>query len=263
MTETRTVKTIPTWYDGYHFRSRLEARWAVFFKTLNIKYLYEPQGFDIDGVPYLPDFAILLWKTLWAEVKPAIGTDPNGESRFRALIASQPAGTRGVLLTDMADKFQRDYIVIWSEGNGGYCEDAASWTVCSYGYHFDVRRGGGDCESCAGTGTPPNSVLTADEHAYVSGRASRWLCWHDRVLDAYARARTFRFQAEGQFADEQAARLQLLPSCGRCARIGADGETRCEKCLDRAWDIENREPVTCGCGCWTRAQLEYTVRHRR
>ncbi len=30
------IKPIETYYDGYRFRSRLEARWAVFFKVAGI-----------------------------------------------------------------------------------------------------------------------------------------------------------------------------------------------------------------------------------
>lgn len=52
------IQAIPTRYKGYHFRSRLEARWAVFFDALGIKWEYEPQGYALDGVPYLPDFRI-------------------------------------------------------------------------------------------------------------------------------------------------------------------------------------------------------------
>lgn len=52
-------KAIETYYNGYRFRSRLEARWAVFFDALGIKYEYEPEGFDLgDGIYYLPDFLI-------------------------------------------------------------------------------------------------------------------------------------------------------------------------------------------------------------
>lgn len=50
---------IETEYKGYRFRSRLEARWAVFFDSLGIKWLYEQEGFDIDGVWYLPDFYLV------------------------------------------------------------------------------------------------------------------------------------------------------------------------------------------------------------
>lgn len=50
---------ITTQYRGYHFRSRLEARWAVFFDTLRLSWEYEPEGFQCeDGTRYLPDFRI-------------------------------------------------------------------------------------------------------------------------------------------------------------------------------------------------------------
>lgn len=53
----KELKPIETPYNGYRFRSRLEARWAVFFDTLGIEYEYEPEGFTFqDGTKYLPDF---------------------------------------------------------------------------------------------------------------------------------------------------------------------------------------------------------------
>ena len=45
------IKPIETVYNGYRFRSRLEARWAVFFRAVGIEYQYEPEGFDMDGKP--------------------------------------------------------------------------------------------------------------------------------------------------------------------------------------------------------------------
>ena len=53
------LKAIQTEYKGYRFRSRLEARWAVFFDTLGVKWEYEPEGYDLgNGVYYLPDFLL-------------------------------------------------------------------------------------------------------------------------------------------------------------------------------------------------------------
>lgn len=63
------IKAIQTVYNGYRFRSRLEARWAVFFDTLQIKYEYEKEGFDIDGILYLPDFYLPDY-SCWIEIKP-------------------------------------------------------------------------------------------------------------------------------------------------------------------------------------------------
>lgn len=54
------IKPIETVYNGYRFRSRLEARWAVFFDAAGIRYVYEPEGFQVDlgdrVIRYLPDF---------------------------------------------------------------------------------------------------------------------------------------------------------------------------------------------------------------
>lgn len=63
-------RPIETWYRGHRFRSRLEARWAVFFDRLEIPFQYESQGFTVDGHPYLPDFLLTDCGT-WVEVKGA------------------------------------------------------------------------------------------------------------------------------------------------------------------------------------------------
>lgn len=58
------IKAIETEYNGYKFRSRLEARWAVFFDSLGIKYEYEPEGFELpSGAMYLPDFKVKCFGT--------------------------------------------------------------------------------------------------------------------------------------------------------------------------------------------------------
>ena len=41
------IKAIETQYKGYRFRSRLEARWAVFFDALQVRWDYELEGFDL------------------------------------------------------------------------------------------------------------------------------------------------------------------------------------------------------------------------
>lgn len=64
------LKAIETRYKGYRFRSRLEARWAVFFDALGIEWEYEKEGYDLgDAGWYLPDFWLPEYEIL-AEVKP-------------------------------------------------------------------------------------------------------------------------------------------------------------------------------------------------
>lgn len=53
------LKPIETVWHGCRFRSRLEARWAVFFEALGIEWEYEQEGFELeDGTFYLPDFLL-------------------------------------------------------------------------------------------------------------------------------------------------------------------------------------------------------------
>lgn len=63
------LKSIETEYNGIKFRSRLEARWAVFFDELQISYQYEVEGFDINGTWYVPDFYLPDY-SCWVEIKP-------------------------------------------------------------------------------------------------------------------------------------------------------------------------------------------------
>ena len=53
------LRAIETEYKGYRFRSRLEARWAVFFDACGVKWEYEPEGYDLgNAIYYLPDFLL-------------------------------------------------------------------------------------------------------------------------------------------------------------------------------------------------------------
>jgi hypothetical protein len=75
------MQAIETEWKGYRFRSRLEARWAVFFNDLNVKWRYEPQGYEFDdGTKYLPDF-FLPEREVWIEVK---GGQPNQDEVNKA-----------------------------------------------------------------------------------------------------------------------------------------------------------------------------------
>lgn len=69
-----TIKAIETQYKGHRFRSRLEARWAVFFDTMRIEWRYEPEGFEMsDGTRYLPDFYLPRFD-IYVEIKPPVIT---------------------------------------------------------------------------------------------------------------------------------------------------------------------------------------------
>ena len=71
-----SMKAIETRYKGYRFRSRLEARWAVFFDALGLSWEYEPEGFETDAGWYLPDFKVRFEKgfEFWLEIKGKMPT---------------------------------------------------------------------------------------------------------------------------------------------------------------------------------------------
>jgi hypothetical protein len=64
------IKAIETKYAGRYFRSRLEARWAIFFDVMCVKWEYENQGFSIGDDRYLPDFELPEWEC-YIEIKPS------------------------------------------------------------------------------------------------------------------------------------------------------------------------------------------------
>ena len=95
------IKAIETEYNGYKFRSRLEARWAVFFDALGVFYEYEPEGFQIDeSTYYLPDFYIPEWG-IYVEVKT---NRPGAADEIRKTVKFANNTTNVVLiLSDIPD----------------------------------------------------------------------------------------------------------------------------------------------------------------
>jgi len=65
------IKAINTFYKGNYYRSRLEAKWAVYFDFLGVEYQYEPEGYALsNGQKYLPDFYLPV-VGIYVEVKPS------------------------------------------------------------------------------------------------------------------------------------------------------------------------------------------------
>lgn len=67
-TETRAGFVIQVKYGGRFFRSRTEARWAVLFTQLRLRFEYEVETYRLHDRLYLPDFWMPDLKT-WLEVK--------------------------------------------------------------------------------------------------------------------------------------------------------------------------------------------------
>jgi len=103
-------RAIETRYKGYRFRSRLEARWAVFFDALGIAYRYEPEGFDLNGLFYLPDFYLPAEEPAsWVEVKPEIPRDAEGWSSLLRRLFELSKFQREHAIAILGDPYPGEY----------------------------------------------------------------------------------------------------------------------------------------------------------
>jgi hypothetical protein len=92
------VAALPTVYAGISFRSRVEARWAVFFDALGISYRYEAEGYDLRGVWYLPDFWLPDLK-IFIEIKPR-GEEPTDLEIEKLVRLAEGTGYPAFLFAD-------------------------------------------------------------------------------------------------------------------------------------------------------------------
>lgn len=66
----KQIAAKPTTYRGVKFKSRLEARHAVFYDKIRVAWEYEPDKYELgNGWVYTPDFCLPAFKLL-IEVKP-------------------------------------------------------------------------------------------------------------------------------------------------------------------------------------------------
>lgn len=178
------MKAIETLYKGYKFRSRLEARWAVFFDNAGISYLYEPQGFVLrDGTNYLPDFYLNELKT-WVEVKGVL--DSKSAHKIELFAEDLPDDQRLWVVSDIPNPDDVAEVNSWFYRAGGCMWDMhfnngfdqpylpCVCPVCQkVGIEFD-GRGARVCDHGIG------------DKSYSSG--------HPILVDAYRRARQARFE---------------------------------------------------------------------
>lgn len=199
------IKAIETVYKGYRFRSRLEARWAVFMDSLRISWQYEPEGFVLaDGTHYLPDFKLTLPSglTTWYEVKPQ-GTPP--DRKFIAFCESMNS-----------DQSAKD----WMKSDGVQvsgdpmellygkvmCPRCASFLPRSDAHgaedEWDIKDVYLDCYRCdmttpCGSGNPWEKTLagygTPHKGTWLT-MADDWGKWDSRVDKAARVARQARFE---------------------------------------------------------------------
>ena len=190
-----TIKAIETSYNGYRFRSRLEARWAVFFDTLGIEYLYESEGYVLDnGTHYLPDFHLPMLDTI-AEVK---GQTPNrNEERKLEDLALSLDKIPLFLIGTPGDESILVYCFDCKESSAGdHWKDEFYWHIVEeqpkFWFDEELYPDGSSCRIYLRSETYepllkgfPRSVLR---------RGRRRFYQHGRLSDAYDQARSARFE---------------------------------------------------------------------
>ena len=199
-----TIKAIETRYAGYRFRSRLEARWAVFFDSLGLEWEYEPEGIETDAGWYLPDFRVMTpqGKPIWYEVKPK---GVKGDAKFQAFAKELVLKTKTfprfrLLKGDPIDcKVSRHVCprcCMFSssiEETGDGDEDTWTFGCCfcvselgdePHGNHYDDVR---FAEGFAGT----NTSITFN-YVEISRREMAHVLWP--IMTAEKRARSARFE---------------------------------------------------------------------
>ena len=142
--DTSTIKAIETHYKGYRFRSRLEARWAVFFDQMGapdpewfdgvFRWEYEPEVFHLpNGSLYLPDFRLIDWDC-WVEVK---GQTATKEDRSKCMSLGYGTG-RPVLLLQGApgDAWPELFCSDLTDSSGG-----ENWWVGRFGFDLSKKPG--------------------------------------------------------------------------------------------------------------------------
>lgn len=214
------MKAIETSYAGCRFRSRLEARWAVFFDHLGIDWRYEPQGFDLRTRRYLPDFYlhnfVYTGSTptggIWVEVKGHDGaanwatlveathelpaTPEGGEwndddfSPRVLLLGPVPDMSSGgtAYLSTLRPADQKN-TVLWGAWPVDIIGDSAGmwhglWGASFTSYDLDVPRS---------SGSMPLTPFSAKRHPPRSFTEP----WHEdtmKVAGAYMKARRARFE---------------------------------------------------------------------
>lgn len=184
--DTVTPRSLETIYKGYRFRSRLEARWAVFLDAAGIAWTYEPEGFDLGEAGwYLPDFWLPDGAVdgLWVEIKPCV---PDGAECEKMRALTLGAQNHGLILGGNVgwDEFRG---WVFDEGSHG-SEEGCDYTLAVILPGQLVLPNRPTCVACG-----------AERYCGESDRCEAHLpdvLWTrtPRVDDAFTAARSARFE---------------------------------------------------------------------
>lgn len=163
------IEPIETKYKGYKFRSRLEARWAIFFDALNLKWDYEIEGYNL-GIKYgcyLPDF-YLSQVDSFCEVKPE-GIYKLSQIKDKYYDFTRITKRNIILLMGVP---RARFYPIWMYSEDGYIQEDNIFVSNYHNYPENEHRFYG----CPGSNSPMNEGIITDEFcaAIAASRSARF-----------------------------------------------------------------------------------------
>lgn len=222
------IRAVETEYHGRRFRSRLEARWAVFLDAIDVRWEYEHEGFELpDGGRYLPDFW-LPGQEAYLEVKPEKGVlnGPEG-AKVQSFSAAQPlpiyvvCGTPGESSQMLAPNLiAHEY----ETGDAEHPMDVSQWWTWLSG---DVVS----CPTCHAIG-----LSTLRLPCSCMGANGRLLPFQWRVHEAIrvARRARFEFGEHGRFTLEARSEPALATPIYLAGKFPSDDHSDgCSQCEGR------------------------------
>lgn len=199
------IKAIETQYKGYRFRSRLEARWAVFFDNAGIEWLYEPEGYYLDSGPYLPDFFLPeIAGGTWIEVKPNAELSKNNNEQRKIVDLVRGTGRRGMIVKGLPlEGFNGDYY--WKQP--GYWDGSAYWMeypigedgpyffcVCPYCEKVGIEFDGRGSRVCSHGSICKKNVKPWKGIERLDHDGKCYSAHHPKLVYAAEKARSARFE---------------------------------------------------------------------
>lgn len=185
------AKAIETQHAGIKFRSRIEARWAIFLDSLKLTWEYEAEGFDLgDGVWYLPDFWLAKLR-LWVEIK---GADPDEDACDKATRLAQQSGFPvyvffgGITMPDSPTGPPSAYAFF----PDGTADNGYLWCECRQcglvGIHYEGRSDRLPCKEPFLESKREGKGCRRSEHGDKGGHIDS-----PSLVKAYSEARSMRF----------------------------------------------------------------------
>ena len=170
------IRPIETRFGGVLFRSRLEARWCVFWDSRGVPWEYEKEGYELPSGRYLPDFWLPQHRC-WVEIK---GQKPTEHELDLLHDLAGTTGTPAYLFwgTPGAWKWQRDVkglAFVWMPTEKSWWPEEREQSS-ALGLSFDSDHAFTECIHCGQIGIE------------WQGRAERLACgcwWYSEKVESW------------------------------------------------------------------------------